>query len=118
MKNKKEKQIAMLLATGLIAGNFPATIVNAKTNMINENLKSAVVRAADQDNIEVVYTLTLSSGKEIRAIKDESDNIILQELQSPDKWINKETLGEVLIEEMTDNNDGSYNIVYISNNFK
>ena len=118
MRKRKEKQLAMLLATGLIASNFPGTMAYAKTNIIDNNIKTYNVISVDGDKFEIVYTLNLSNGKNIRALKDSSKNIILQELDSTGDWINKDTIGEVLIKEMKENADGSYNVIYLVNDFK
>lgn len=118
MRKRKEKQIAMILATGLIASNFPGTLTYAKTNIMDNNIKTYNTISVDGDTFEVVYTLTLSNGKNIRALKDSSNNIILQELDSTGDWINKDTIGKVMIKEMEENADGSYTVIYLVNDFK
>ena len=118
MIKRKEKQISMILATGLIASNFSGTITYAKTNMIDNNLKTYNAISVNGDTFEVVYTLTLSNGKNIRALKDNSKNIILQELDSTGDWINKDTIGEVVIKEIIENADESFTVTYLANDFK
>lgn len=111
---KKEKQIAMVLATGIIASSFPTTITYAQTDIVN-NLNSNYNNVlADTNNIQEVFRVTLIDGKNIRAIQDNNYNVILQELNPVDnQWVDKYTMGQVGIKEIVANADGGYTVTYL-----
>ena len=111
---KKEKQIAMVLATGIIASSFPTTITYAQTDIVN-NLNSNYNNVlADTNNIQEVFRVTLIDGKNIRAVQDNNYNIILQELNPVDnQWVDKYTMGKVGIKEIVANADGGYTVTYL-----
>ena len=127
---KKEKRIAIALATGIIVGNFPATLTYAETDIINRlnselgvninknaiannNIRTDNDLTVDETTVQEVATVELKDGRKIRAVKNNKEEIILQELNSNSQWIDRDTLGNVEIKEMIATDDGGYAVVYL-----
>ena len=127
---KKEKRVAIALATGLIVGNFPATLTYAETDVINRlnselgininknivannNIKTANNFTVNKSTVQEVATVTLKDGRKVRAVKDENEEIILQELDINGQWTYKDKLGYVEIKEMKATDDGGYIVIYL-----
>lgn len=109
----QKKKIATLLAASAIFMNCSGITANAQTVKNTQDYNLSVCGVNVNENV------TLSSGKQIRAVISSGELVIEEKAAADaDQWLLVDNIGKAALKDIVENSTGGYTVTYIKDNFK